>query len=128
MSYNQTCECVPTQTQSVETNTKTYRVPRVNIYETPDAYALELDVPGVRKDQLTITLDKNVLTLEAVIEERPAQAYRYRETRGNRFYRQFEVGDNIQLEKIQAKLDNGVLRIHLPKTENVKPRQIVITE
>ena len=108
---------------------RSYLAPDVNIYETKDEYVLEAEMPGVNKDGLEITLEGNVLTF---VGRRPADAPKaealYRESRNADFRRVFELDPVIDPQRITAKVEQGILTLHLPKTENVKPRQIAVTD
>lgn len=101
--------------------------PEVNIFETKDRYVLEAEMPGVGKDGLEVTLEGNELTIvgrrnqenvsgEALFCER--QRYDFR--------RVFELDPAIDTAKVSAKMDQGILTLTLPKSENVKPRKINI--
>jgi HSP20 family protein len=103
--------------------------PEVNIFETPEGYLLEGEMPGVTKDGLEITLEGNTLTIvghrnEADFGTNPV----YRESRAGSFRRVFELDPAIDTTKINAKMEQGVLKLHLPKTERVKPRKIQVTD
>ena len=84
---------------------------------------------NVDKDGLEITLEGNVLTF---VGRRPADAPKaealYRESRNADFRRVFELDPAIDPQRITAKVEQGILTLHLPKTENVKPRQIAVTD
>jgi len=102
--------------------------PAVDIFETPDALTLLADMPGVKPTNLRIDLRAGVLTLAGVVEARP-QAGReslFVELEPGNYYRQFTLSDVIDQSRIEAKLTDGVLRLHLPKVEAVKPRQITV--
>ncbi len=102
--------------------------PAVDIFETPDALTLLADMPGVKPSNLKIDLREGVLTLAGLVEARP-QAGRESllvELEPGNYYRQFTLSDVIDQSRIEAKLTDGVLRLHLPKVEAVKPRQITV--
>jgi HSP20 family molecular chaperone IbpA len=100
--------------------------PRVDIYENDNEVLLLADVPGVDRDGLTIDLDKDQLTLEGRVEERaPGQALG-REFQALDYRRSFIVPSGIDATRIAAELSNGVLSLHLPKSEALKPRQIQV--
>jgi HSP20 family protein len=106
-----------------------YAAPDVNIFETKDEYVLEAEMPGVSKDGLEITLEGNVLTLVGRrSDETPTGDAVYRESRPADYRRVFELDPAIDAEKINARVDQGVLRLTLPKAERVKPRKIAVTE
>ena len=100
--------------------------PRVDIYENDDEVLLLADVPGVHKDSLKINLDKEQLTLEARLEETQAGEPLGREFNVVDFRRSFLVPSGIDGGRISAELKNGVLSLHLPKSEGLKPRQIEV--
>ena len=108
---------------------RTYVSPDVNIFETKDDYVLEAEMPGVDKDGLEITLEGNVLT---IIGHRydglPKADLRYRESKQLDFRRVFELDPAIDPQRIAAKIEQGILVLHLPKTEKVKPRKIKVGE
>ena len=103
--------------------------PAVDIFETEKNITLLADMPGVKADDLTIDLRDNTLTLAADIapvdntdEEEIVVEY---ET--GRYYRQFTLGELINQENIDAKLNDGVLRLTLPKVEKATPKKIAVT-
>ena len=102
--------------------------PAVDIFETPDALTLLADMPGVQARNLKIDLREGVLTLHGVVEAKPRAGEEdlFVEVAPGSYYRQFTVSDVIDQGRIEAKLTDGVLRLHLPKVEAVKPRQITV--
>jgi HSP20 family molecular chaperone IbpA len=102
--------------------------PAVDIFETPDALTLLADMPGVQARNLKIDLREGVLTLHGVVEAQPRAGEEdlFVELAPGSYYRQFTVSDVIDQGRIEAKLTDGVLRLHLPKVEAVKPRQITV--
>jgi HSP20 family molecular chaperone IbpA len=100
--------------------------PRVDIYENEDEVLLVADVPGVDKDGLTIDLDKDQLTLEGHVKEQAPGEALGREFQPVDYRRSFIVPSGIDASKITAELKNGVLTLHLTKSEALKPRQIVV--
>ncbi len=106
-----------------------YVSPRVNITETKDGYLLEAEMPGVNKDGLEIALEGNELTLVGRRRsDAPGLELVYRESANRDYRRVFALDPIIDTAKIEAKMENGVLRLHLPKAEEVKPRRIPVTE
>ena len=102
--------------------------PAVDIFETERDITLLADMPGVGADDLTIDLRDNTLTLSADIapvdntdEEEIVMEY---ET--GKYYRQFTLGELINQENIDAKLNDGVLRLTLPKVEKATPKKIAV--
>ena len=102
--------------------------PAVDIFETETEITLLADMPGVKADDLTIDLRDNTLTLAADVmpvdganEEEILVEY---ET--GRYYRQFTLGEIVNQERINAKLNDGVLRLSLPKVEKATPKKITV--
>lgn len=104
-----------------------YVTPDVNIFEAPDAYYLEAEMPGVGRDGLEITVEDREITLigrrqadvatgNALVRERRATDYR----------RVFELDPTIDTARIAAKIDQGMVTVTLPKVEKVKPRKISV--
>ena len=108
---------------------RSYLAPEVNIMETTEEYRLEAEMPGVNKDGLEITLEGNILTLVGhQTFQFPQADLLYRESRSVDFRRSFELAPTIDTQKINAQMGQGILTLHLPKTEQVKPRKIPITD
>ncbi len=103
-------------------------VPAVDIYETENEYVLEADMPGVKKEDLDITFEKNQLEISGNVDQSLSEEenLKHREYMLYNYNRRFTVGDGIDSEKIEAKLDDGVLTLTLPKSEKVKPRKIEV--
>jgi HSP20 family molecular chaperone IbpA len=104
-----------------------YTAPAVDIYETDDGLVLLADLAGVESKDLTVTVENGVLTIQARGRSAAAPAEppcAWREFSLPNFWRQFQLSDKVNPEKINADLNHGVLTLHLPKAEAVKPRQI----
>ncbi|MFT3823737.1 MAG: Hsp20/alpha crystallin family protein [Chitinophagaceae bacterium] len=96
----------------------------VNIHETKDAYHLEMSVPGVTKEDFTVKLEKGILSVGfEKKEETKSEDYKTvrREFTQRSFTRSFHVDENIDASKIEAKYENGILKLLLPRQEQVKP-------
>jgi len=108
--------------------TRRYLSPRVNITETKDGYFLEAEMPGVSKEGLEVSLEGNELTLvgRRNVHVEGAEVL-YRESVGRDFRRVFALDPTIDTSRIEARMENGVLKLHLPKTEKVKPRRISVS-
>src|SRR4051812_6924437 len=107
-----------------------YVTPEVNIFELPDRYVLQAEMPGVNKQGLEITVNEDVLTLigrRPQNTETPVSDLLYRESREADFHRSFELNQTIDTGRIAAKLDQGILTVTLPKVEKAKPRQIAVS-
>jgi len=103
--------------------------PEVNIYETKDGYRLEAEMPGVGKDGLAITLEGNELTITGRRNaEKIAGELLFGERSRVDFQRTFELDPAIDTACISAKMNQGLLTLTLPKSEQVKPRRIAVSE
>jgi HSP20 family protein len=108
---------------------RNYLSPDVNIFETKDGYVLQAEIPGVSREGLDISVEDNVLTLIARRHQAAVQAeVLHRESSDADYRRVFELDPAIDTAKIDAKVDQGVLTIHLPKSERVKPRKVTISD
>lgn len=106
-----------------------YVTPEVDIFESNDAYLLEAEMPGVTKDGLELTLEEHVLTIVGHRNHEPAPGtVVYRESHAYDYRRMFELDPAIDTSKINAKMEQGILRVTLPKTERVKPRRIKVND
>jgi HSP20 family protein len=101
-------------------------VPDVDIVETDDAITMWVDMPGVKRENVDIDLQENVLTLTGTVDPPPEARPVYREYAVGGFQRRFTLGEKIDQEKIAARLDNGVMTLTLPKAAPHKPRKIEI--
>ncbi len=103
-------------------------VPAVDIYETADNIVILADLPGADEKSVNITLEKDLLTLEASLEPESHEGYNlaYSEFDTGDYYRAFNLSEEIDRDKIEAKMKNGVLRLILPKAEPAKARKIEV--
>jgi HSP20 family protein len=92
-----------------------------------DVFVLEFDLPGVAPDSLDLDVERNVLTIKA---ERPRRSGDWEQLASERptglFSRQLVLGDNLDLDHIEAAYDAGVLRLRIPVAEKAKPRKVEI--
>jgi HSP20 family protein len=104
-------------------------VPPVDIFEQPDAIRIAAEVPGVKPEDVKISLEDNVLTIhgskDQVSQERTERVHRYERTYGT-FERSFTLPTTVDATNIKAGYENGVLTVTLPKVEKAKPRQIEV--
>ena len=101
--------------------------PRFDIWEGDEELILYGDLPGVNIDQLDIQFEQNTLTIHGNVSEDDApDEYVYREYGLGDFKRTFTIGESINVGEISAELRHGVLSLHLPKSEKVKPRRIEV--
>jgi HSP20 family protein len=115
--------------EEVETTraTRVY-VPNTDIMEQQNCIVLTADMPGVDESSIDITLEKNVLTIYGKVEPEVHENYRlvYSEYGIGDYRRAFTLSDEIDREKIEAAVKNGVLRLILPKVEKAKTKKIPI--
>ena len=110
---------------------RTFNTPSVNIHETKDGYHLELLAPGLKKEDFKITFEKDLLTISYEKKDE-AENKDYKTLRKEftvaSFKRSFSVDDKINAEAIEAKYNDGILQLLLPKKEEVKasPKEIAI--
>lgn len=115
------------QTQSmVQSDQRPAVAPECDIYESNDEILLVADLPGVSTEALKINIDNGELALEARRNVASSGALLGGEFRDCDFRRRFAVPPGIDGTKINAELKNGVLRLHLPKSDALKPRQISV--
>jgi HSP20 family protein len=108
-----------------------WNVPPVNIHENSEGFHLELVAPGLKKEDFKVNLEKGLLTIGYEKKnENESNEYKThrREFNFTSFKRSFRVDDVINTEAIQAKYEDGVLKLYLPKKEEVKalPKEISI--
>ena len=104
--------------------------PPVDVYETDDALVLIAELPGVYKDDVSIEVHSNTLLLRG--ERKPEAAvqderYYRRECAYGPFQRSFVLPTMVDQDKVQATYHDGILELHLPKSEAAKPKRIAIT-
>ena len=105
--------------------------PAVDIYETESEITVHAELPGVDRKDIGLNLEKNVLTLKGerrFEKETKQENYRRIERAYGGFSRSFSIPAIVDEEKIRAEYKDGILKISLPKKEQVKPKQIQIAE
>ena len=114
--------------ESDRSQAEQFITPPASVREIADVYMLEIEMPGVEKDGLEISLENNELT---IIGRRSRPAVEgtliHRESRPENFRRVFELDPSIDANKISAKIDQGLVTLTLPKAEHVKPRKITVS-
>ena len=102
--------------------------PPASVIEAGEGYTLELEMPGVTKDGLDISVENNELTVVGQRSFPTIQATLiHHESRPNNFRRTFELDPSIDADKISAKIEQGLVTLTLPKAEHVKPRKISVS-
>jgi len=103
--------------------------PRVDVHETDTEVLLDVELPGIDKNDAKVEVKDGVLTIsgERKLERKVKEdGYRSVERRYGKFERSFGLGDTVDAEKITAAFKNGVMTITLPKVEKIKPREIAV--
>jgi HSP20 family protein len=113
--------------QNIEKTRELYEAaPAVDIYENDNEILLHADMPGVPKDEISVNIDNGRLSLSGIRKLETSGAASWEEFGNVEFVRNFSVPQTIDVDKVKAELKNGVLALHLPKSEAAKPRQIEI--
>lgn len=116
--------CAP----ETSTNTASFSKPRYSVNPGKEAYEVRVELPGVRKDSVTVNLDQNVLTIQA--QRKPAAAENWkplhRELRSTGYALRLKLNVPVNDAALTAKLEDGVLVLNLPVQEAAKPRTISI--
>ena len=122
----------PNQGQKRDENgwfTKAQWAPLVDISENENEYLIKTELPGIEKDQVKVTVENGMLLIagERTVEEedKPHKHHRVERLYGS-FLRSFSLPDNADGTKIKAEFKNGILKVHLPKSEAAKPKSIEI--
>jgi HSP20 family molecular chaperone IbpA len=102
--------------------------PDIDILERSDGYVVYADLPGVDDNSVDIRLDQGTLTLEAELATMPETGWTllHEEYRLGSYRREFRISDGIDQNGVSAKMRNGVLELHLPKSAEQKPRSIPV--
>lgn len=103
--------------------------PVVDIYETEEATVIKADLPGIKKEDISINIEDNVLSLtgeRTSADEVKKENYYRRERVYGSFRREFTMPSTVDHEKIKAEFNDGVLTIEVPKPEEKKPKTITV--
>lgn len=95
--------------------------PSIDLYETADAFILEADLPGVKREDVHVAVEGHSLILQGTRtfnETYSDGGFHYQERGGGNFFRQIELRESVDKERIQAEFENGVLRVILPKIKS----------
>jgi HSP20 family protein len=104
-------------------------LPAADVYETEDAFVVELEVPGFEKPELSLEVTDHTLTVTgeaAVDEEEKDKAFILHERLAQAFERRFQLPEDADTEKIVATFDSGLLEVRVPKSEKTAPRTVQI--
>src|SRR6185295_13947251 len=104
-------------------------VPDVDIYESPDELVLRADMPGVDEKTIAVHLDNGILTIEGQVSLKDYEnlAPVYTEYNVGNYVRRFTLSSDMDMDRISARVVNGVLEVELPKAEHTKPRRITVS-
>jgi HSP20 family protein len=123
---------VPTKQETREEVTRAGRtyVPQVDIYETQEGLWLWADMPGVDESSINVHLDNGVLTIEGQVDVTPYEnvAPLYTEYNVGNYVRRFTLSNDVDSDRIVARMQHGVLALEIPKAERAKPRRIAVTQ
>ena len=103
--------------------------PKVNVTENENFFHLEAATPGMQDKDINIEVHNDVLTIKGHkkdASDTKKENYHIREFSSQNFERSFKLSDRINTDKVTAKIDNGVLRVDLPKHEQTKPQKIEV--
>ncbi len=113
--------------KNIEKTRQIYEIsPAVDIYENENEILLHADMPGVVKQDISVNIDNGTLSLSGVRKLPVTGAVNWEEFIDVEYVRSFSVPQSIDVERVEAELKDGVLKLHLPKSEAAKPRQIEI--
>ncbi len=103
-------------------------MPRTNLYDSGDKFQLVAEVPGLDKDDINIKIQGNYLELSGARKINKPEAYTAHrvERKAVSFTRSFTLPADVEADRVEAKLQDGILTLDLPKAEAVKPKQITI--
>ena len=105
-------------------------VPPVDITENKETVRITTELPGVQPEDVKLSVENNVLTIRgekrSTHEEKNDRMHRYERQYGS-FERTFSLPGTVDVDRIEARYDNGVLTVEMPKVERAKPKQIEIT-
>ena len=125
-------EITAKEKQQVEGQEKTragrFFLPEVDIEESNDSLRLWADMPGVKENDVEVTLNGGVLTIVGTVSTEAYQklAPLYTEYNVGNYFRQFELNEDIDAQRINASMKDGVLELTLPKSERARPRRIEV--
>ncbi len=105
-------------------------VPAMDVKERDDAYVVTTDMPGIKKEDISITLENGVLTISGETkseqEEKEGDRVLRQERRYGKYVRSLRLGTQVDEKGVKANYQNGVLELTLPKAEEVKPKKITV--
>jgi len=102
--------------------------PYVDAWEENDETIIMVEMPGVSDKNANVNVEKGILTVEGIVDLQEAEGYQleHQEARCVRYKRMFELSDKVNVDGITAQMKNGVLKIILPKRDEVKTKKIAV--
>ncbi len=103
--------------------------PAMDVFETPDRYVVSVELPGIRPDDVEISVEESTLTIQGerkFTSETSEENYHRVERRYGSFLRSLTLPPTADAERIEASFDQGLLRIEVPKKEEAKPKKISV--
>ncbi|HLX03970.1 MAG TPA: Hsp20/alpha crystallin family protein [Candidatus Binatus sp.] len=125
-------EIATKEKQQVQGQEKTragrFFLPEVDIQELKDSLKLFADMPGVKQSDVEVTLNNGILTIVGTVSTDVYQKLSplYTEYNVGNYFRQFELNEDIDAQRINASMKDGVLELTLPKSERARPRRIEV--
>jgi HSP20 family molecular chaperone IbpA len=121
-------EVKPSRSWDEALEKESWIAPTIDIFETSDDYFLTAYLPGVAKENVKIKLEDGNLVIMGRVDYETLinRKYVLKEMEIGNFYRRFKISDSINDAKVDAKLENGILLVKLPKHERIKPKTIEI--
>jgi len=114
---------------SLQSDSEVSFKPAADIYEEENSFVIKTDLPGLTREDIELDLKDGILTIKgkrkSEKEEKKENYYRKERSFGS-FSRSFSLSETVNQDEIKAEFKNGVLRVELPKKEEVKPKQIEI--
>jgi HSP20 family molecular chaperone IbpA len=126
LEYQKKPAQTPVETERTR-NRKVY-VPKVDIIETGDAMVMYADIPGADEKSVEVTLEKNILTITGAVAppECPGRSLSYAEYDVGDYERAFTISDEVDRDRIEALVKNGVLKLTLHKAPYAEARKITV--
>lgn len=126
-----TTELKPQDTQEVTNGPQAVHTtvrPRVDLLESPEAWILRAEMPGVDDQHVDVMLERNVLTISGVAELQEPEGFerQFGEFRPRRYERSFRLPDEIDRRGIDASVQHGVLSLRIPKGKEAQPQRISV--
>lgn len=104
-------------------------LPNMDVQEDKDRFTISMELPGLSKDEVSLTVREGMLTIEGERkqeDEKEGVNYHRVERRYGKFLRSFQLPVRVKEDKIEAVFKDGVLTVQIPKAEEVKPKQIAV--